>query len=85
MVSVSKRRELRKRRAVGRSARRGRGRMLLWPSSGVSIDVEGLLEAVTGIQTLKAAQRKGGSARSPIKAEAARHGAKGGRPRKIAA
>jgi len=62
------------------------GRTLLWPSSGVSIDVEGLLEAVTGMQTLKAAQRKGGGARSPVKAEAARaNGAKGGRPRKIAA
>jgi len=62
------------------------GRVLLWPSSGVSIDVEGLLEAVTGTQTLKTAQRKGGSARSPVKTNASRaNGAKGGRPRKIAA
>lgn len=62
------------------------GRTLLWPGVGVSIDVEGLLEAVTGMQTLKAAQRKGGSARSPVKTSASRaNGAKGGRPRKVAA
>ncbi len=62
------------------------GRMLLWPSTGVSIDVEGLLEAVTGMQSLKAAQRKGGSVRSPAKTSASRaNGAKGGRPRKVAA
>jgi len=48
------------------------GRTLLWPKCGVSIDVEGLLEAVTGMQTLKAAQREGGSARSPVKTSATR-------------
>lgn len=62
------------------------GRVLLWPSSGVSIDVEGLLEAVTGMQSLKTAQRKGGAARSEAKTTASRaNGAKGGRPRKVAA
>lgn len=62
------------------------GRTLLWPSSGVSIDVEGLLEAVTGMQSLKSAQRKGGAARSEAKTSASRaNGAKGGRPRKVAA
>ena len=62
------------------------GRVLLWPHVGVSIDVEGLLEAVTGMQSLKTAQRKGGAARSEAKTTASRaNGAKGGRPRKVAA
>lgn len=62
------------------------GRVLLWPTLGISIDVEGLLEAVTGLQTLKAAQRKGGAARTDAKGAASRaNGAKGGRPRKTIA
>ncbi len=59
------------------------GTILMWPKAGASIMVEALLEAVTGLQTLKSAQRKGGAARSHAKAQAAReNGAKGGRPRK---
>ena len=60
------------------------GTVLLWPAGAASIAVEGLLEAVTGLHTLKAAQRKGGRARSETKAIAVRaNGAKGGRPRKV--
>lgn len=59
------------------------GTVLMWPQLGASIAVEGLLEAVTGLQTLKSAQRRGGSARSEAKIAAVRaNGAKGGRPRK---
>ena len=59
------------------------GTILMWPQAGASIMVEAFLEAVTGLQTLKSAQRKGGAARSHAKAQAAReNGAKGGRPRK---
>ena len=61
------------------------GTILMWPKAGASIMVEALLEAVTSLQTLKSAQRKGGAARSEAKAQAAReNGAKGGRPRKDA-
>lgn len=61
---------------------RSGGTVLLW-APDVSIAVEGLLEFATGLQTLKTAQRKGGSARSEAKAASSRaNGAKGGRPRK---
>ena len=57
----------------------------MWPQAGASIMVEALLEAVTGLQTQKSAQRKGGAARNEAKAQAAReNGAKGGKPRKDA-
>lgn len=62
------------------------GTGLLWPKAGASIAVEALLEAATGMQSLKSAQRKGGSSRSEAKVAAVRaNGAKGGRPRKTPA
>ncbi|HEX8465641.1 MAG TPA: DUF2442 domain-containing protein [Abditibacterium sp.] len=61
---------------VGRS-------VLLWPDGGASLTVEWLIETATGMQSLKSAQRKGGSSRSEAKVAAVRaNGAKGGRPKK---
>ena len=59
------------------------GTTLMWRQADVDIAVEGMLEVVTGLQTLGTIARKGGSTRTPVKAAAAReNGKKGGRPRK---
>ena len=61
------------------------GSALMWPKTPnqIGVAIEGLLEHITGLQTHQAVASKGGSARSPAKAAAAReNGKKGGRPRK---
>jgi len=62
------------------------GRALFWHDGGASINVEALLEAVTGLQSHRMNAAKGGRAKSEAKTAAVRaNGAKGGRPRKAAA
>ena len=63
----------------------GRGIGLRWDSLDVDVSVPGLLAGLFGTKSWLDRQRaaKGGAARSPAKAQAARrNGAKGGRPRK---
>ena len=56
---------------------------LHWPRLDVDHAIVGLMQGIFGTRAFMEAQRKGGLARSPAKAEAARrNGAKGGRPRK---
>lgn len=45
----------------------GGGSMLLWPQGGASIMVDALLEAVTGLETLKSTQSKSEPARTDAK------------------
>lgn len=53
-------------------------------STDVDLSVDSLLQALTGLQTHREIASKGGSARTPAKAAAARaNGKKGGRPRKM--
>ncbi len=60
------------------------GTTLMWRSANIDISVEGMLQALTGLPTHIEVARKGGSARTPAKAAAARaNGKKGGRPRKM--
>ena len=55
-------------------------------STDVDLGVDWLLQGLTGLQTHQEVARKGGSAKTPAKAAAARaNGKKGGRPRKKAA
>lgn len=62
------------------------GDALEWPQMGEIVAVRGLLEQLTGLRSLSAMQKRGGSARTTAKAAAARsNGAKGGRPRKSVA
>lgn len=59
------------------------GNAVHWPELDVQMSTIALLELLTGLQTLKTAQRRGGAARTSAKSQAARaNGAKGGRPRK---
>jgi hypothetical protein len=61
------------------------GNAVHWPELDVQMSTIALLELLTGLQTLKSAQRRGGTARTRAKSAAARaNGAKGGRPRKVA-
>jgi len=62
------------------------GRDLFWPDGGAGIVVEGLLAALTGVESHRAHAAKGGRAKSEAKTAAVReNGKKGGRPRKTAA
>ena len=62
----------------------GRGYGLHWESLDVDLSVAGLLAGIFGTRAHMA--RRAGEAQSPAKAAAARtNGAKGGRPRKLAA
>lgn len=59
------------------------GNALHWPELDVQMSTIALLEILTGLQTFKSAQRKGGLARTPAKRASSRaNGALGGRPRK---
>lgn len=60
---------------------------LLWPQLGATLSVHGMLLGVFGNKVwMQSLARKGGSATSSAKAAAARaNGAKGGRPRRVAA
>ena len=62
------------------------GTTLMWRNADVDISVAGLLEAVTGLQIHQTTARKGGIAKTPAKASAARaNGGKGGKSRKAKA
>lgn len=61
------------------------GTGLMWRSADVDLGVDWLLQALTGLPTHIEVARRGGSARTPAKAAAAReNGKKGGRPPKVA-
>lgn len=66
----------------------GMGVMLSWDRPDVQITLDGLMAGIFGTKAYMQAElaRKAGSAKSDAKAKAARsNGAKGGRPRKVAA
>lgn len=59
---------------------------LHWESLDVDYSISGLMSGVFGSRSFMEAQRKGGQSRSDAKIAASRaNGAKGGRPRKLAA
>lgn len=64
----------------------GRGEYLRWPRLDVDHSVPILLEDAIGIRSVATNARHAGATITPAKAAAARmNGAKGGRPKKIAA
>jgi hypothetical protein len=75
-----------RRRQIERIELVGNGASLEWPDIDDGVDLVRLIEHAIGLKTALSAGRKGGRARTKVKAAAARaNGAKGGRPRKQAA